>query len=117
MVTFQLDSIMHKVIAFLFPTVPVEKLTDVKWFDEDITVTTGAKPLKGAVVVVDFHFSVPTIVEFTRGADKGGNTRWTPLNDVAATGGSHFIRFAEKAVINLRAKVDGNLIYVSVAQV
>lgn len=103
-------------------TTALLKQIDDKWFSEDIIISTGKKktnsPKIGAVVVVDWELTVPSIVEYSRNAGDGIKAKWFPLNENEATqAGSRYIRFSESAVINLRSKTLATLCYASVAQV
>jgi len=103
-------------------TTALLKEIGVKWFLEDIIISTGKKktntPKLGAVIVVDWELTIPSIVEYSRNAGDGAKAKWFPLNeDDAKQAGSRYIRFAESAVINLRSQTSATLCYASVAQV
>jgi len=86
--------------------VPVAKGIDVEWFTADIDIVISG-PNRTAPIIIDFSFSVPTIVEYT--LDSG--VTFIELNDGdELTGGqSRFIRVTDGNQLNFRAKTGGTL--------
>ena len=95
-------------------TVPVAKGVDVEWFAEDITVLLSNTNILGTLVV-DFAFSISTIVEYT--LDGGDN--WIAFNNGNAVvgGQSRFIDVTDGVQVNFRVKTGGNLIRCIVSSV
>lgn len=79
------------------------------WFAEDIDIVISGPtiPDRTAPIIIDFSYSVPTIVEYTL----DGGITFVALNDgVALTGGqSRFIRVTDGNQLNFRATQAGNL--------
>lgn len=86
----------------------VAKVVDAKWFDDDIDIVISG-PNRTAPIIIDFSYSVPTIVEYTLGGDDTGV--YVALNDgLELTGGqSIFIRVTNGNQLNFRAKTNGDL--------
>jgi len=95
-------------------TTPIAKGTDVEWFAEDITILLSNTDILGTIVV-DFAFSVPSIMEYT--LDSG--TNWIAFNNGdAVTGGqSRFIDVTDDVLVNFRAKTGGTLVRCIVSSV
>lgn len=95
-------------------TVPVAKGIDIEWFAEDIKVLLSNADVL-ATLVVDFAFSVPTIVEYT--LDSG--TNWIAFNNGAEVSGgqSRFIDITSDVLVNFRAKTGGTLVRCIVSSV
>lgn len=87
-------------------TTPTGKGIDEEWFAEDITILTS-NPLRGATIVIDFSYSIPTIVEYT--LDSG--VTFVPFNQgIAVMGGqSRYLRVTSGVQLNFRAKLAGTL--------
>lgn len=96
--------------VFLFDA----SIPEVKWFVEDITIKLSSFN-RIASVVVDFAFSVSSIVEYT--LDSGVN--WIAFNNGdAVTGGqSRFIEVTKDVEVNFRATLGGTLIRCIVSSV
>jgi len=79
------------------------------WVTEaiDIVISGPATPDRTAPIIIDFSFSVTTVVEYT--LDNG--VTFVALNDgVELTGGqSRFIRVTDGDRVNFRATQGGNL--------
>lgn len=89
-----------------------------EWFgNEDITILLSNTNIL-ATIVVDFAFSVPTVVEFTLNGDDG-TPIWIAFNQGAqVTGGqSRFIDVVKDTALNFRATEPGDLIRCIVSSV
>lgn len=95
-------------------TVPIAKGADVEWFAEDITVKLSNVNIL-ATLVVDFAFSVPSVVEYT--LDDGVNFIAFNNGDPVIGGQSRFIDVTKDVVVNFRAKTSGTLIRCIVSSV
>lgn len=86
--------------------IPLARNANEEWFAEDITVLTSGMN-RGATIVVDFSFSVPTIVEYTL----DGGTTFIEFNQgIALMGGqSRYIRVTSGVRVNFRATEAGVL--------
>ncbi len=95
-------------------TTPIAKGIDVEWFAEDITVLLSNVDVIGTLVV-DFAFSISTIVEYT--LDSGAN--WIAFNngDAVVGGQSRFIDVTDGVQVNFRVKTGGTLIRCIVSSV
>lgn len=95
-------------------TTPIAKGIDVEWFAEDITVLLSDTD-RLATIVVDFAFSVSSIIEYT--LDSG--TNWIAFNngDPVTGGQSRFIDVTTGVLVNFRAKTGGTLIRCIVSSV
>jgi hypothetical protein len=95
-------------------TIPIVKGIDVEWFAEDITVLLSATD-RLATLVVDFAFSVSTVVEYT--LDSGAN--WIAFNngEPVVGGQSRFIDVTTGVLVNFREKTGGTLIRCIVSSV
>ena len=95
-------------------TTPIAKGTDVEWFAEDIVPLLSNANILGTLVV-DFAFSISTIVEYT--LDGGAN--WIAFNngDAVVGGQSRFIDVTDGVQVNFRAKTGGTLVRAIVSSV
>ncbi len=111
MVDFPIDTGIRKIGD---STTATGLAVDEVWFTTPITVLLSNTNIL-ATIVVDFAFSVPTIVEFT--LDDGVN--FIAFNQgLAVTGGqSRFIDVVTDSVVNFRAKTGGDLIRCIVSSV
>lgn len=85
---------------------PGSKASNEEWFAEDITIVLSADD-RGAPIVIDFSYSLPSLVEYTLDS---GNT-WVAFNngnDVVG-GQSRYIRVTNGNQLNFRAFVAGTL--------
>jgi len=90
------------------PPTPVAKNADEKWLADDIDIViTGA--LRTAPIIIDFSYSVSSIIEYTLRGDATGP--YIAFNDgnVVNGGQSRFIRVTNGDKLNFRAKSAGNL--------
>lgn len=112
MVDFPIDTGIRKIGDSILT--PIAKGIDVEWFAEDITVLLS-NINRLATIVVDFAFSVSSIIEYT--LDSGSN--WIAFNNgEAVTGGqSRFIDVTKDVQVNFRAKTGGTLIRCIVSSV
>ena len=82
-----------------------------KWFvdDIDIVISGPTTPDRTAPIIIDFSFSLPTIVEYTLLGDESG--KYIELNDGEQLDGgqSRFIRVTDGDKLNFRAKTAGDL--------
>ncbi len=87
-------------------TTPTAKGIDEEWFAEDIVPLTS-NSMRGATIVIDFSYSIPTIVEYTL----DGGATFVPFNQgVAVMGGqSRYLRVTSGVQLNFRAKLAGTL--------
>lgn len=86
------------------------------WLTEDITIILSNSNTI-ATIVVDFAFSVPTIVEYNLLA-QDPNT-WVAFNngEEVVGGQSRFIDVTDGAIVNFRATKDGDFIRIVVSSV
>jgi len=112
MVNFPINTNIFKIGESIMS--PVAKNVDEEWFSEDVVVLTS-NILRGATIVVDFSYSIPTVVEFT--LDSG--TTWVAFNQgIALMGGqSRYLRVTSGVMVNFRAKLAGTLNRVVVGEV
>ena len=112
MVDFPINVGIRKIGAQI--TTPVVKGTDVEWFAEDTTILLSSVNVL-ATLVVDFAFSVSSVIEYT--LNSGDN--WIPLNngDPVVGGQSRFIDVTTDVQVNFRAKTGGTLVRCIVSSV
>jgi len=95
-------------------TIPAAKGADEEWFAEDIVVKTSDM-MRGATIVIDFSYSVPTIIEYTL---DGGTTFVSFNQGLDVVGGqSRYLRVTSGVVVNFRAKQAGTLNRVVVSEI
>lgn len=88
-------------------TTPVAKSGNEEWFAEDITVLTSNVNSRGTTVVIDFSYSVTSLIEYTL---DGGATFIAFNNGDPITGGqSRYIRVTSGVLLNFRAAQAGTL--------
>ncbi len=104
MVDFPINSNIFKIGDQI--VTPVAKGLDEQWFAEDITVLTS-NSIRGTTIVVDFSFTVPSIVEYTL----DGGTTYVAFNsgDELFGGQSRYLRVTTGVTVNFRAKTAGTL--------
>ena len=106
MVNFPINVGIRKIADKI--TIPIAKGTDEEWFAENITVLLSNENTI-ATLVVDFAFSVPTIVEYTLDGTFTNPIAFNQGN--AVTGGqSLFLDVTKNVQVNFRAKTGGTLI-------
>ena len=111
MVDFPIDTGIRKIGDSI--TTLTTKLALVPWFTEDITVLLSSANVL-ATLVVDFAFSVPTVVEYTL----DGTTFIAFNNGDSVTGGqSRFIDVTTGSKVNFRAINPGDIIRCIVSSV
>jgi len=112
MVDFPIDVGIRKIADQIIT--PIAKGSDVEWFAEDITVLLS-NVNRLATLVVDFAFSVSTVVEYTL----DGGTNFIAFNngDPVVGGQSRFIDVTTGVLVNFRAKTGGTLIRCIVSSV
>ena len=112
MVDFPINTGIRKIADQII--IPITKSGNEEWFAEDIVPLLSNTNII-ATIVVDFAFSVSSIVEYT--LDSGAN--WIAFNngDAVAGGQSRFIEVTTGVTVNLRATTGGNLIRVIVSSV
>ena len=113
MVDFPINTGIRKIASNSIFTV-VSKDADEEWFDEDIIVLLSGGNVLGTLVV-DFAFSIPTVVEYT--LNSGAN--WVKFNNGATVDGgqSRFIDVTTGNQVNFRAVFGANLIRCIVSSV
>ncbi len=86
--------------------VETAKAGDAEWFTEDITIELSSS-LRIAPIVVDFSYSVSSVIEYTLNS---GDT-WNAFNNGSAIDGgqSLFIRVTDGDQVNFRATQAGNI--------
>lgn len=112
MVDFLIRNKIFTVIAR--ETIPTAKGLDEEWFAEDIVVITSDH-MSGATIVIDFSYSVPTVVEYTL----DGGATWVSFNqglDIMG-GQSRYLRVTPGVQVNFRAKMAGTLNRIVVGEV
>ncbi len=95
-------------------TVPVAKAGNEEWFAADIVpLTSNAN--KGTTIVIDFSFSVTSLIEYTL----DGGATFIPFNngDPITGGQSRYIRVTSGVLVNFRAAQAGTLNRVIVGEV
>ena len=112
MVNFPIDTGIRKIGDSI--TIPITKLANAEWFAEDITVLLSNTNVL-ATLVVDFAFSVPTVVEYT--LDSGVNFIAFNNGDAVSGGQSRFIDVTTGVAVNFRAVTAGDLIRCIVSSV
>jgi len=112
MVDFPIDTGIRKIGDKI--TTLTAKLALVPWFTEDITVLLSSTNVL-ATLVVDFAFSVSSVVEYT--LDGGLNFIAFNNGDTIAGGQSRFIDVTTGVTVNFRALTAGNLIRCIVSSV
>lgn len=112
MVDFPIDTGIRKIGDKI--TTPIAKGIDVEWFAADITVLLSSVNVL-ATLVVDFAFSVSTVVEYT--LDGGSNFIAFNNGDAVVGGQSRFIDVTTGVTVNFRAKTGGTLIRCIVSSV
>ncbi len=95
-------------------TTPVAKGIDEEWFAEDIVPLTS-NSMRGATIVIDFSYSVPSVIEYTL----DGGATFVPFNEnIEIMGGqSRYLRVTSGVQVNFRAKQAGTLNRVVVGEV
>lgn len=90
------------------PPTPVAKGIDEKWFTDDIDIILSSN-LRTAPIIIDFSYSVESIIEYTLRGDASG--QYIAFNDgnTLKGGQSRFIRVTNGDKLNFRAKTAGNL--------
>jgi len=111
MVDFPINTGIRKIGA---QAVPGTFAIDAEWFTEDTTVLLS-NPNRLGTIVVDFAYSLSTIVEYT--LDSG--TNWIAFNNgnEVVGGQSRFIDVTDGVEVNFRAKIGGDLIRCIVSSV
>ena len=86
-------------------TIPTGKGAAVDWFDESIVIQLSS-PDRIAAIVVDFSYSLASVIQYTLNGD-AGTPVWVPFNNgVALSGGqSRFIRVTDGNQLNFRGLV------------
>ncbi len=109
MADFALRNNISKISSQSILVIEAGLVIDQKWFDEDIDIVLSNN-LRIAPIIIDFAFSIPTIVEYTLGGDATGT--YVQFNDGnPVTGGqSRFIRVTNGDKLNIRAQLAGDLI-------
>lgn len=112
MVDFPINTNIFKVAESA--TTPTAKNIDEEWLAEDIVVLTS-NINRGATIVIDFSYSIPTIVEYTL----DGGTTFVPFNQgIEVMGGqSRYLRVTSGVQVNFRAKLAGTLNRIVVGEV
>lgn len=112
MVDFQISIGIRKLADKI--KIPINKVTDAEWFDEDIKILL-ADDDSLATLVVDVAFDVPSAVEFT--LDSG--VHWILFNKGELVTGYHslFVEVINDDQVNFRAKGNVELIRVLVSSV
>lgn len=112
LVDFPINTNIFKVADLI--TTPIAKNVDEEWFAEDI-VTLTSDMMRGATIVVDFSYSIPTIIEYTL---DGGSTFVAFNEGLAIMGGqSRYLRVTTGSQVNFRAKLAGTLNRIIVGEV
>lgn len=113
MVNFPINIGIRKIADKII--IPINKNADEEWFAVEDIVPLLSSDNVLATIVVDFAFTVPTIVEYT--LDSGVN--WIAFNqgDPVVGGQSRFIDVTTGVLINFRAKTGGTLIRCVVSSV
>lgn len=90
------------------PATPVGKVIDEKWLADDIDIVISDS-LRTAPIIIDFSYSVSSIIEYTLRGDATGP--YIAFNDeLPVVGGqSRFIRVTNGDKLNFRAKQIGDL--------
>lgn len=111
MVDFPINTGIRKIADQI--TIPIAKGVDVVWFAEPITILLSNTNIL-ATIVVDFAFSVATVVEYTL-----DGINWIAFNqgDAVAGGQSRFIDVTTGVQVNFRAKTGDTLIRCIVSSV
>ncbi len=111
MVDFPIDTNIFKIGAQITNVVVAG---DTDWFAENITIKTS-NPNKGTTIVIDFSYSVTTIVSYTL----NGGVTFVDFNDgQTITGGqSRYIRVRSGDQVNFRAVQPGTVIRCVVGEV
>lgn len=112
MVDFPIDRGIRKIGDSILT--PIAKGSDVEWFAADIVPLLSSVNVL-ATLVVDFAFSVSTIVEYT--LDGGANFIAFNNGDAVVGGQSRFIDITTGVTVNFRAKTGGTLIRCIVSSV
>jgi len=112
MVDFPIDTGIRKIGDQI--TTPLVRTADQEWFAEDITVLLSNVNVL-ATLVVDFAFSVSSIVEYT--LDGGLNFIAFNNGEPVVGGQSRFIDVTTGVTVNFRAKTGGTLIRCIVSSV
>ena len=113
MVDFPIKTGIRKIGAQI--TTPAVRGTDTPWFAEDNIIILLSSVNVLGTIVVDFAFSVSSVIEYT--LDGGAN--WIALNngDPVVGGQSRFIDVTAGVQVNFRAKTGGTLIRCIVSSV
>lgn len=112
MVDFAINTNIFKVGESI--TTPTAKGVDEEWLADDVVPLTSGMD-RGVTIVIDFSYSVPSIVEYTL----DGGTTWVGFNqEIAIMGGqSRYLRVTSGVQVNFRAKVAGTLNRIIVGEV
>jgi len=95
-------------------TTPIAKTADEEWFAADIVPLLSNTDILGTLVV-DFAFSVSSVVEYT--LDGGLNFIAFNNGEAVVGGQSRFIDVTTGVLVNFRAKTGGTLIRCIVSSV
>jgi hypothetical protein len=111
-VDFPIDTGIRKIGGKIISS--VVKNADEEWFVEDIIVLLSNPNILGTLVV-DFAYSVSSVVEYT--LNSGSN--WILFNngDPVVGGQSRFIDVTSGVQVNFRARAAGNLVRCIVSSV
>ena len=112
MVTFPIDTGIRKVADSILTPLARDSLEE--WFSEDITVLLSKTDVL-ATLVVDFAFSVSSLVQFT--LDGGANFISFNNGEAVVGGQSRFIDVTTGVQVNFRAIAGGTLIRCIVSSV
>jgi len=114
MVDFPIDTGIRKIADSILTL--IAKGANVEWFDIDITILLSNTNILGTIVV-DFAYSVPSIVEYNLN-NRDANT-WIAFNqgDPVTGGQSRFIDVTTGNEVNFRATQPGDLIRCIVSSV
>ena len=109
MADFVLKNNVSKISAqSINPATPVAKNVDEKWFTDDIDIVLS-NSLRTAPIIIDFSYSIASIIEYTlRGDAVGPYIAFNDGNEIAG-GQSRFIRVTDGDKLNFRAKIAGDL--------
>lgn len=112
MVNFPIDTGIRKVADSILT--PLARNSFEEWFSEDITVLLSKTDVL-ATLVVDFAYSISSLVQFT--LDSG--TNWISFNNGEAVvgGQSRFIDVTTGVQVNFRAQQSGTLVRCIVSSV
>lgn len=112
MVDFPIDRGIRKIGDSILT--PLSRNASEEWFTENITILLSSVNVL-ATIVVDFAFSISTIVEYT--LDGGANFIAFNQGDAVVGGQSRFIDVTTGNLVNFRAGGTGTLIRCVVSSV